>query len=128
MSLEQAIHARYAADAALTALVPAARFLTGPALDGAALPFITLERTGWKLAARTSTSTVEEVAVRFTILGDDLEVVKSVVAALDARFDGAAFTAAGIVVTRMRKRDHREQRAADGVWEAEEEFAALVES
>jgi len=128
MSLEQAIHVRYAADAALTALVPAARFVTGQALDGAALPFITLKRTGWKPAARTSTSRVEEVAARFTIHSDDLEVIKSIVAALDARFDGASFTAAGIVVTRMRKQNHREQRSGDGVWSAEEDYAALVES
>ena len=61
------------------------------------------------------------------IRGDDLEVVKSVIAALDARFDGQAFTASGVVVTRMRKQNHREERSGDGVWEAAEEFVAMVE-
>jgi len=32
MSLEQAIHSRWAGDAALTAIVPAARFVTGSVL------------------------------------------------------------------------------------------------
>src|SRR5205823_4164584 len=98
MSLEQAIHARWAADGALTALIPAARFVTGKALGGLVLPYATLARVGQRRAIRTSSHTVADVQVRFDVFSAALGTLRQTADAVKARFDRQTFSGGATVL------------------------------
>lgn len=127
MSLEQAIHARWAADGALIALVPAARFVTGKALGGLALPCAVLSRVGQRRATRTSSRSVAEVEVRFDVFAAELGTLRQVADAVKARFDRATFSG-GATVLDMRRADESQEQADDGTWRLSLTYAAVVES
>ncbi len=126
MSLEQAIHARWAGDGTLTALVPAARFVTGKALGGLALPCAMLSRVGQRRATRTSSRSVAEVQVRFDVFGAALGTLRQTADAVKARFDRATF-AGGATVLRMRRTDESQEQADDGTWRLSLVYVATVE-
>src|SRR5213083_5588 len=115
MSLEQAIHARWAANGGLTALVPAARFVTGKALGGLSLPYATLTRVGQRRAVRTSSRSVADVQVRFDVFSTDLGTLRQAADAVKACFDRQTFFG-GATVLRMRQTDDSEEQADDGTW------------
>ena len=92
MSLEQAIHARWAADGTLTALIPAARFVTGKALGGLSLPYAVLSRVGQQQVTRTSSRRVAHVRIRFDAFSADLGTLRQVADAVEARFDRQSFS------------------------------------
>jgi hypothetical protein len=127
MSLEQAIHSRWAGDGALAGLIPPARFVTGKALGGIALPYATMSRTGSGKTTRTSLRLVEEALVRIDAWGDSLDTLKQVSDAAAARFDGQSFTDGGVTVLRMRRVDVKESQSDDGTWRLSMEFVAKVE-
>jgi hypothetical protein len=126
MSLEQAIHARWAGDGTLTALVPAARFVTGKVLGGLELPYATLSRIGQRRATRTSSRSLAEVQVRFDVFSADLGTLRQTADAVKARFDRATF-AGGATVLRMRREDESQEQADDGVWRLSAVYSAKVE-
>jgi hypothetical protein len=127
MSLEQAIHSRWAGDGALAGLVPAARFVTGKALGGEALPYATLSRIGSGKTTRSSLRLVEEVLCRFDVWSSSLDTLKQVADAAAARFDGQSFTDAGVTVLRMRRTEQKETQADDGTWRLTMDFTAKLE-
>jgi hypothetical protein len=117
MSLEAALHSRWAGDATLVALVPAAKFITGPALSSPAVPYVTLRRLPLRGVLRTSSHTVEDAAIQFHIWCDTLAVGVQIADAISARFERQSFTSDGTYVLRMRKLDQRQERFPDGIWE-----------
>ncbi|MBI1899748.1 MAG: DUF3168 domain-containing protein [Planctomycetia bacterium] len=127
MSLEQAVHTRWAGDAALVALVPAARFFSGPALGEPARPYATLHRLGLSSVTRTSSRTVNDVLLRLQVWSLDLPTAKQIADAIAARFDGQTFASDGVSVLRMRRAGHVETRQEDGTWEVKLEYTAKVE-
>jgi hypothetical protein len=127
MSLEQAIHSRWAGDGTLSSLVPPSRFVTGKLLGGAALPYATLTRTGSGGTTRSSTRRVEDVQVRLDVWDSNLDTLKQVADAADARFDAQAFSDGGVTVLRMRRVDLKETHADDGTWRMTLDFVAKVE-
>ena len=127
MSLEQAVHTRWAGDAALVALVPAARFFTGPALGEPARPYAMLHRIGLPATTRTSSRTVNDVLLRLEVFSLDLPTAKQIEGAIAASFDGQTFASDGVTVLRMRRAGHAETRQEDGVWEIKLEYTAKVE-
>lgn len=124
MSLEAAIHTRWAGDTTLKALLPAARLFTGPAPGDAERPYATLSRLGMKEGARSTHHALEEVALRFDVWSEGLVEGKQILDAIDAEFDGAAFTEGSLDVLRMRKTDHTEERADDGLWRLSVQYRA----
>jgi hypothetical protein len=127
MSLEQAIHTHWAGDAALVALVPAARFFTGPALGEPSRPYATLHRAGLSSVTRTSSRTVSDVLLRLAVFSVDLPTAKQIEGAVAARFDGQTFASDGVTVLRMRRAEQVETRHEDGSWEVKLEYTAKVE-
>jgi len=127
MSLEQAIHNRWATDGTLSALLPAGRLFTGRAEGELELPYAVLERQETKPSLRTSSgTTIDEVQLRITIWSVDLDTAQSVAAAVEQRFDGADFTLFA-AVRLMRRTNRREQIDADGRWRVELDFRAIEE-
>jgi hypothetical protein len=126
MSLEQAIHARWAGDGTLTALVPAARFVTGKALGGLPLPYAMLSRVGQRRATRTSSRSVTEVQVRFDVFSAGLGTLRQAADAVKARFDRQTFSG-GATVLRMRRADEAQEQADDGTWRLSLVYVARVE-
>ncbi len=118
MSLEEAIHDHWANDAALIALVPAERFITGYGQGALQSPYVTLVRESLLAKVRTSDRTVDDVTFRFEIWSDGLDEAKQVVAAVMSRFDRQSFAADGCstddcTVLRMRKTNHTEHQEQD---------------
>ena len=116
MSIEQAIHNRWAGDPVLIALVPAARFVTGKVLGGAAMPYATLARLGTRQSTRTSSRTVETIEIEFNAWTMSLETGKDIAEAITARFDRQSFTDGGVTILRMRQTDAQAIQADDGKW------------
>jgi hypothetical protein len=116
MSLEQAIHDRWASEPTLAELVPPARFTTGPAWSRPALPYAQLERLGHRSRSGGSRWCVEEIELGMAIHAESLEQLKSVLAAVIGCFDNAAFDLAVGSVLRMRLIDQREGCTTDGTW------------
>ncbi len=126
MSLEQAIHNRWAADASLPALLPAARFLTGPPLVRPSLPWAMLARQGTKSREPGSHYTLEETELAFTIWDRGLAAAKAIAAAVQTGYDHAGFAFTSGQVLALRLTDQREAREADGVWRITLTFTALI--
>lgn len=113
MSVEAAIHERWAAFRPLTEKVPIAKVFTGnapvkvirgpdgqPVVDENGqpvyeltvdLPFVTVERVGNAERTRTSHGVVEAVQYRLDIWAADLDEAKEIAGPYDARFDRADF-------------------------------------
>lgn len=97
-SIFEAIHARWAADTALMALVPAASFITGnvevDSVDEPARPYVSLQATIGGAPEYTNLAKHADRSVRFLVFedADDFDNLLSIVAALEAAFDRAAFT------------------------------------
>lgn len=128
MSLEQALHTRWAGTTALTTLVPAARVTTGPRSDSAPRPFVTLTRLGLIGVLRTSSREVKQARVRFDVHSDWLSQGKAVAAAVRGALERQSFEAGGVRVLRLREVEHQEQRSDDGGWLLRLEFAAWYEA
>lgn len=126
MSLEQAIHDRWASDAALPLLIPPARFTTGPAWSRPELPYAQLHHQGQRSRAGGSHWCVEEVELVMTVHAETLTQLKTVLVAAIACFDNAAFDLSTGSVLRMRRIDQREERTADGTWHGTLTWLALV--
>ena len=103
MTIEQAIHEAWAADAGLTAQLPAARVFTGCAPPESGRPAVVVERRGARQVLRTSTGTVERVAVALLVYESDYDRAAAIAAAAAARFDGAAFDSGEGRVVAMRR-------------------------
>lgn len=132
MSLEQAIHDHWANDAALTTLVPAARFVTGHAQGELQSPYVTLARDSTVPKLRTSARTIDDVSFRFDIWSDDLDEAKQIAAAVAARFDRQSFAADGCsdddcTIIRMRQTGQSEkQHTESSSWQITMTFLAVA--
>lgn len=119
MSIERAIHERWATDAGLTARVPAARVLTGTALSAPATPYVVIRRTKTATTLRTSSgTTVDDATIEMNIWSENLETAKNIALEIDRRFDRTEFTAGDERILHMRRTDQMEQREAGDVWHA----------
>ncbi len=126
MSLEQAIHNRWASDTVLPLLVLPERFTTGAARSRPRLPFAELHHMGHRSNSGGSHYRVAEVELALIVYAATLEELKTVAAALLDRFDGAAFDLVLGRVLRMRLVDHQERRHAEGTWQGTFTFLAVV--
>src|SRR5438046_2147747 len=129
MTLEAAIHARWAADSPLNTALPATRLFTGEARGNPVLPYAVLLRGDKKTRARTNRGAeVSEISFTFHVWTSDIEVGKSIAAAIERVFDEAAFTFTGGAVLDMRRVNAKEQSQSDGTWLFTCEYSALVKN
>lgn len=115
MSLEAAIHARCASGAALVALVPAERIVTGAARGDMTLPYVVVTRERETVRTRTSSQLeVSETTVRFEIRAADLDQAKSIAEAVRERFNRQGFALPAGTCLVMQWSHETEQAAAGG--------------
>ncbi len=127
MSLEQAIHQRWAQAAALTALLPAERVTTGRAV-GVARPYATLHCPHRRTAIRTNDGGgVDAVTVRIDLWFDSYDAGQALLAQLVTTFDRTDFPLAdGRRVVQMQHNADTVTQHDDGVWQLSAEFLVHV--
>jgi hypothetical protein len=117
VTLEETLHARWAASEALTALLAAERLSTGP--SHAARPYAVLARGPTRTLLRTNAGdALDEVEVAFHIGHDDHDAAGAIVQQLKATFDRSAFDLGdGRRVLRMLRAGETVVPQAGGAWE-----------
>ncbi len=127
MTLERAIHVRWAADEALTSLLPAARLTTGRASAGP-LPYATLTRRRNRPLLRTNTGdVVDEADVAIDVWHDDYDAGRAIAEQVRLAFDRAAFDLdGGGRVVQMRQSEDSASQESDGTWRFSLRFLAQV--
>lgn len=127
MSLEQTIHQRWAADAALGALLPAERVTTGRATCSKR-PYATIVRTASRPALRTNAGdAVDEVTLRIDIWHDRHHAGQAILQQVKAAFDRSDFALpGGQRVIQMRRTSDVAVQHDDGLWQFTIEFLVQV--
>lgn len=117
MSIEQAIHVRWEASTALSALVPAERLMTGEHWGEPALPYAVLVRGSAEPLARTSSGTeLRRTRVRVAVYSADLETGQAALRAIRAEFDRQVLEEAGEAAMNMQWVEERQRLESQGVW------------
>jgi hypothetical protein len=113
-ALEQAIHQRWAAAAGLAALLPAERFITGPA-HGSLRPYAVLRQGVRRPILRTNSGdALDQVRLAIDLWHDDRGAGQAIVPQIQAAFDRAAFDlSAAARVILMRQTGDRVVRRGD---------------
>ena len=127
MNLLQAINERWAAAAALEAVLPAARLYTGVCPD-AALPWATLAKESERpVACCNDGSATVAVGLKIDVFHGDHDAGAGVVEQIIAAFDRSDFALAGSDrVVDMRRVNDFERESDDGVWQFTCEFQCVV--
>ncbi len=89
--LESAINAIWAANAALTAVVPVDRLITGRVPPSEQMPYVRLEPDGGSDEARTNASLYQTEKVRFHVWSDGFDVGRQIHPLIRAAFASMAF-------------------------------------
>ena len=127
MNLEQAIHERWAASAALVALLPADRLKTGLA-RGTGIPYATLARKPGRTVFRTNAGdALDQVPLMIRVWHDRFDAGQAIAQEVKAVFDRAEFALAGgdRVLDIVRGGESVVQHE-DGIWEWAIEFSVHV--
>ena len=127
MNLAQVIHQRWAADAALDALLPASRVYTGLSFDPAR-PFAVMSKESEKPVTRHSDgSAIDAVGLRIRVFHDHYDAGAAIAGQIKKSFDCAAFDLAGSdKVLDMQRADDSEKQTDDGVWQFTIDFNCTV--
>lgn len=127
MTLEQAIHERWAQAAALASLLPAERVTTGRTVN-TARPYATLSCPHRRTAIRTNNGGgVDAVTLRIDLWYDCYDAGQTLLAQLLATFDRTDFPLAdGRRVVQMRRDTDAVTQHPDGVWQLSAEFLVHV--
>ena len=117
MSLEEAVHQRWAATGALASLLPAENATTGSA-RGDSLPYATIVRKQGPAALRTNAgATLGEVTLRINVWHDDHDAGREIAEEVEAAFDGADFElSSGARVIYMRRTGEQASQRDDRIW------------
>ena len=126
MTLEEALHARWAASEALAALLAADRLSTGPA--HAARPYAVLARGPTRTLLRTNAGdALDEVEIAFHIHHDDHAAAGEIAREVKAAFDRSAWDLGdGRRVLRMLRTGETVVPRGDGGWEFVVAFSLRV--
>lgn len=118
MTLEQAIHQRWAHDAALAALVPAEQVTTGRS-SRAALPYVTILRERAETTLSTNAGdTLEAITLSMHVWHRDYDAGRAVSDRVQAAFHRSSFVLAdGRRVLQMRRVQETAVQHPDGVWQ-----------
>jgi hypothetical protein len=127
MTLEQAIHTRWAADAKLNAALPAERVTTGrTSLSG--VPYATILRQSCRTLLRTNAGdSLDEITLRIHVWHDDHDAGRAITDAATAAFDQATFPLdAGRRVVQMRRQSEATEEHPAGKWQFTLAFTVQV--
>ena len=127
MSLEQAIHQRWADNASLSALLPVERLTTGRSAGGEK-PYATIQslRRQSKLPTNAG-NTVKEVAIELCLWHDDFDVGEQIVEYIQIVFDRAEFNLPdNSALVRMREVSMSATHKKDGDWRWKIELLATI--
>jgi len=126
VSLEQAIHERWATDFLLSSVLPAEQLTTGAARGDTVLPYVVLARRENQALLRTSSgTTIDRAVMRFTIWAADLDEAKRIAQAISRRFERTDFALASGSVLNMQRAMETESQADDGSWRLEVDYAVI---
>jgi hypothetical protein len=128
LGLEQAIHERWAATGALTALVPVARVFTGAAVDQPAAPYVVWQRVNTAPQARTSSGRqVDRTRMRCEIRAEQLAIAKQIAQAVFDAYNRATLTLVSGTCLIMQHVAFDEVLSPEGWWRVATEFDVLHE-
>ena len=128
MSIQQAIHEHWSADAQLSALLPAAGLFTGFAPGGTVTPYAVLTHEDTTKRTHTSSRTrIDDVQLRIAICSTTLDEAKQMAELVRDRFDRTALTTAAGAVRMLQCTAQREE-FADDRWSIRLDLTALYES
>jgi hypothetical protein len=127
MSLEQAVHQRWAATGGLAALLPVEKVTTGLARGGSP-PYATLVRKRGRAALRSNAgATLEEVSLRINVWHDDHDAGREIAEEVKAAFDGADLALSSPArAVHIRGTDERDSQRDDGIWRFTLDFLVQV--
>lgn len=126
MTLEQAIHGRWSASAALDAILPAQRFFTGRSL-GTSPPYATLAREATHPVCRTNRGSIDEIILRIQIWATGYDTGCAIAAAIQSTFDRTSFNLGeGARVLSIRRTDRCDVHHDDGTWQFTLRFSARL--
>jgi hypothetical protein len=127
MNLSQVIHQRWAADGALSALLPASRLSTGMSVDPTP-PYAVITRQSDRPAAVFSDgSAVDRVGVRVQVFHDNYDAGAAIAQQVKAAFHLAEFALAGSdKVFGMQRINDFERQGDDGLWQFVVDFQCTV--
>jgi hypothetical protein len=127
MSLEQAIHERWATDFLLATVLPADRLSTGAARGNTSLPYVVLSRRENQVVTRTSSGTcIDRAVMRFSVWSADLDEAKEIAQAIARRFERVDFPLGAGSVLNMQRSQETETQADDGSWQLELDYVLIV--
>jgi hypothetical protein len=126
MSLEQAIHNRWATDFLLAGLLPQDRLSTGAARGDTSFPYAVLSRRENQVLTRTSSGTsIDRAVLSFAIWSADLDEAKEIARAVARRFERSDFPLDEGSVLNMQRLQETETQADDGSWRVEIDYAVI---
>jgi hypothetical protein len=119
LGLEQAIHERWAATGALTALVPAARVFTGTAVGSPAIPYVVWKRVATGPVTRTSSGrNIDRTRMRCEIRTEQLTQAKQIAQAVHDAFHRVAFSLTSGTCLTMQVAAYEETLSPQSWWMA----------
>lgn len=117
MSLEQAIHERWAASATLSALLPPERLTTGRGGGGEKPYAVLLAGERRNMLATNAGCAVREVEAELCLWHEEFDAGENIVEYVLAVFDRASFSLPdGSATVRMREKLMTAAQEADGSW------------
>ena len=127
MSLEQAIHERWAASAALSAVLPAERLKTGLA-RGTGIPYATLSRKPGRTVFRTNAGdALDRVPLVIRVWHSQFDAGQAIAQEVKAAFDRAELALdGGDRALDMLRGGESVVQHEDGIWEWAIEFSVHV--
>jgi len=127
MNLAQAIHQRWAAAAALSELLPAARVHTGLSV-GPTTPYAVISRPDQSpVSLHHDGSGIDAVTLRIQVYHDQYDAAAAIVQEIKAAFDRTSFELAGADrVLFMRRTADSEHQGEDGLWRLLVDFRCTV--
>jgi len=127
VTLEQAIHARWAASPNLEALLPAERVRTG-AFHGEGRPYATLERKTSRTVFRTNAGdALDEVPLAVHVWHTSYDATRAIAQQVKAAFDRSDFSLdGGDRVVEVHRTAESARQHENNVWQFTIEFCASV--
>jgi len=127
MNLVQTIHQRWAAAAALNALLPAARVFTGMSFEPS-LPRATIgKQSDTPTSYASDGSAIDTVVIRFLVFHEHYDDAAEIVQQIKVAFDRSSFALAGDdQVQLMQRSNDFEEQLDDGTWQMTIDFQCTV--
>jgi hypothetical protein len=127
MKLEQAIHERWAAAGALSALLPAEKLSTGFSRASGTPYAVLIRSSGRNLFCTNAGDALDEITLAIHVWHDDHDAGRAILEQIQATFDRSAFDLSdGPRVVQMRRAAEAAAQHEGGAWQFTIEFLVQV--